>query len=64
MILRTDDELPGLFDLSDVYFDAFESVGSFQRKLFRFLTRGKKYSGFPPSSFFQVSLWISKNSKL
>eukprot|EP01126_Amoeba_proteus_P050322 TRINITY_DN5935_c0_g1_i5.p1 TRINITY_DN5935_c0_g1~~TRINITY_DN5935_c0_g1_i5.p1 ORF type:complete len:470 (+),score=65.14 TRINITY_DN5935_c0_g1_i5:729-2138(+) len=38
--VRNDDELPGLFHFTDVNFDAFETSGSFQRKLLRLLTRG------------------------
>jgi len=37
---RTDDELPALFRLEGVTLDAFDTKGSFQRKLHRFVTKG------------------------
>ena len=38
--MRTDEELDGVFSLKDVHFDAFETKGSIQRKLWRLITRG------------------------
>jgi predicted acylesterase/phospholipase RssA len=37
---RTDDELAKVFTLDDIHFDAFETKGSIQRKLWRLLSRG------------------------
>jgi TAG lipase/lysophosphatidylethanolamine acyltransferase len=44
---RTDEELPDLFDMRNLNFDAFEPSGSIRRKLHRLLTKGMERNHLP-----------------